>query len=493
MGVTDLISGQIVYFCLLLASCATWHGVIRLQMHVMKNNKIYLLVLLLCILTVSLYAQAPKAQSADRIIVVVGRNRIILLSELETQVAQARLQFPGFSDSMRCDLLQQMIVQKLMLEQAERDSVLVTEEDVDGQLDNRIRYFTQMYGSKEKLEQMSGKTVYQMKEEFRESIRDQMVAEKMQNQVLENVKITPADVEAFYKKIPVDSLPFFPATVEVGQIVIDPPVSPEMNEYAKQKLEGIRKKIVEEGANFETMAGTYSEDPGSRDNGGKYEGVTRNGPWAAEFVAATFKLQNGDVSPIIKTKFGFHIIKMINRKGDEADIEHILIRPKITSSDFNKALGILDSIRNILVSGKMTFETAVGKFSTDEAAKRTGGMIADPGTGNMELDMTKLDPGMVLLLDTLKQGHYSIPHIFLTDSKEQSCRIVYLRNRTTPHKANLKEDYGRIQEVALAQKKQQKIQSWITKKLPSYYLKIDPEYQQCPTLRIWKTGSDVNK
>ena len=447
---------------------------------------LFLVVLFACC---NIYAQ----ESADKIIVVVGRNRIILQSELELQVAQAKQQLPNFTDSMKCDLLQQMVIQKLMLEQAERDSVMVTDEDVDGQLDNRIRYFTQMYGSKERLEQMSGKTIYQMKEEFRESIKEQMVAEKMQNQVLENVKITPAEVEAFYKKIPTDSLPFFPATVEVGQIVVDPPVSAEMNDYAREKLEGIRKDIVEGGKNFETMAGIYTEDPGSRDNGGRYEGVTRNGPWAAEFVSAVFKLQNGEVSPIVKTKFGFHIIKMISRKGDEADIAHILIRPKVTTADYNKALATLDSIRGLLIAKKITFEAAVGKFSTDEAAKRTGGMIADPTTGNMELDMTKLDAGMVLLLDTLKQGNFSTPHIFVTDAREQSCRIVYLRNRSTPHKANLRDDYNRIQEVALAQKKQQKIQNWVTAKLPSYYLKIDQQYQTCQGLRAWKNGTESGK
>jgi peptidyl-prolyl cis-trans isomerase SurA len=332
-----------------------------------------------------------------------------------------------------------------------------------------------------------------MKEEFRESIKDQMVAEKMQNQILENVKVTPAEVEAFYSKIPKDSLPFFPSVVEVGQIVVDPPVSREMNDYAREKLEGIRKKIVDEGANFETMAGTYSDDPGSRDNGGKYEGVTRNGPWVPEFVSAVFKLQNGEISPVIKTKFGFHIIKMLQRKGDEADIEHILIKPKITTSDFNKALNTLDSIRSLLVENRYTFETAVGKFSTDEAAKRTGGMIADPTNGNMDLDVTKLDPGMVLLLDTLQPGKFSAPHIFINDAREQSCRIVYLRSRSSPHKANLKDDYNKIQEVALAQKKQKKIQDWITKKLPTYYLKIDPEFQDCAGLKNWKSGSDANK
>src|ERR1700743_290733 len=165
-----------------------------------------------------------------------------------------------------------------------------------------------------------------------------MVAEKLQGTILENMKISPSEVEAFYKKIPKDSLPFFPATVEVGQIVIDPPVSTEMNDYAYVKLGGIRKDRTEGGKSFETMAGIYSDAPGSRDNGGRYDGITRTGPWAPEFVAAVFKLQNGEISPIIKTKFGYHIIQMIQRKGDEADIRHILIKPELTSADFQTTL-----------------------------------------------------------------------------------------------------------------------------------------------------------
>lgn len=424
-------------------------------------------------------------ESADKILAVVGRNRIILQSDLELQAVQARAQDPKFNDSAKCLMLQQMILQKMLLEQAERDSVMVSDEDVDAQLENRLRYFIQLYGSKEKLEQMSGKTIYQIKDENRETIKEQMVAEKLQGTILENIKISPAEVDAFYKKIPTDSLPYFPATVEVGQIVIDPQVSPEMNDYAKQKLEDIRKQIVVDGKSFETMAGLYSDDPGSRDNGGRYDGVTRTGPWAEAFVSTAFKLQNGEVSQVIKTKFGYHIIQMIQRKGDEADIRHILIKPEVTSGDFEKSFKILDSVRTLLVNGKMSFPEAVGKFSTDDAAKRTGGMIADPATGNTELDMTKLDPGMVLMLDSMKQGDYSASHIFLTDAHDKSCRIVYLRSRTTPHKANLKDDYSRIQEVALSQKKQLKMQSWVTAKLPSFYLKVAPEYQNCPALKTW--------
>jgi peptidyl-prolyl cis-trans isomerase SurA len=448
----------------------------------------YKLSLLLVILLSGFSLSAQE--SADKIITIIGRD-IILQSELEMQFNQIKAQNPAIDDSMKCQILQGMIMQKILKAQAERDSVLVSDDDVEGQLDNRLRYFIQLYGSKEKLEQVSGKTIYQIKEENREAIRDQMVAEKLQNQVLENVKITPAEVEAFYKKIPVDSLPFFPATVEVGQIVIDPPVSQEMYDYAKGKLEEYRKEIVDGKVTFEMSASFHSDDPGSRDNGGRYDGVTRNGPWAAEFVAAAFKLQNGEISPVFKTKFGYHIIQMIQRRGDEADLRHILVKPEITSFDIKKSLEKLDSVRNLLVTGKMLFPEAVGKFSTDEAAKRTGGMVGDPQTGNTDLDIAKLDPGMVLLLDTLKEGGYSAPHIYMNEMRDKSCRIIYLKSKTTPHKANLKDDYNRIHEVALAQKKAQKMQTWVNAKLPTYYMKISPEYQNCGTLKMWQASTDT--
>ncbi len=432
-------------------------------------------------------------ESADKIIAVVGRSRIILQSDLGIQFAQAKQQNPSITENDMCQLLQQMILQKMLMEQAERDSVLVGDEEVDAQLENRIRYFTSLYGSKEKLEQVSGKTIYQLKEEYRDVIKEQMVAEKLQGTILENSKITPAEVGAFYKKIPVDSLPFFPATVEVGQIVIDPPISEDMKDYAKDRLDKIRTSIVKDGRNFETEAAINSEDPGSRDNGGRIDGITRTGAWAPEFIAATFKLQPGEVSPVFKTKFGYHIVQMISRKGDEADVRHILIKPNVTTADFKKAMTTLDSIRNLLTSGKMTFQEAVGKFSTDEAAKRTGGMVTDMQTGTSELDMTKLDPGMVLLLDSMKQGDFSAPHIFINDARDKSCRIVYLRNRTSPHKANLKDDYGRIQEVAMSQKKQQKMQEWIKDRLPTFYLKIAPEYQTCAAIKAWGVSADAGK
>ncbi len=464
----------------------------------MLNNTVLLRKTALVLFCLFAILPASSAQdilgTADKIISVVGKSRIILQSDLNLQFATMKAQSPDMEDSMKCYLLQQMIVQKLLVEQAERDSLLVSDEDVEGTIENRIRQFIRQYGSREKLEEIAGKTVYQLKEENKEIFKEQLMAEKMQQKILENVKVTPSEVQQFYNKIPVDSLPFFPATVEVGQIVIDPPVSPELDEYARNRLGEIRSDIVTNGKSFEAMAGMYSDDPGSRDNGGRYNDINRTGGgWAPEFVAAAFKLQNGEVSPIVKTQFGYHIIQMIQRKGEVADVRHILIRPERTSVDFKKAMGKLDSVRSLLLAGKYTFPEAVGKFSTDDAAKTTGGMIIDPQTGSAQLEMDKLDPAMILMLDTMQVGSFSQPQVFNTDRGERSLRIVYLKSMTEPHKANLKDDYSKIQQVALSQKQAQTTEDWITNRLPNYYIRIDPEYASCTPFARWPLAAASKK
>lgn len=436
-------------------------------------------------------SSAQQTQVADKIIAVVGKSRIILKSELDVQAAEMKRQDPNFNDSMKCFMLQQMMIRKLLVEQAERDSVIVSDEEVEGTLENRLRYFIRMYGSKEKLEQSSGKTVYQIKDENREVVREQMLAEKVEGTLMQNIKITPAEVRVFYEKIPKDSLPFFPASVEMGQIVIMPPVSAELDDYARSKLADIRRQIIEEGKSFEAMAGLYSDD-GSRDNGGDLGSMTRS-DYVPEFAAAAWKLQNGEISPIVKTSFGYHIIQMVQRQGEAAHLRHILIRPERSAADYRASLVRLDSIRTALTTGKLTFPEAVGKFSTDESSKLTGGMITDPNTNATQLEVEKLDPALALMIDSLKPGMYSAPQEFMTQTGEKACRIVYMKTRTEPHKANLQDDYSRIQDVALAQKKSQKLEKWITEKLPTYYIRIDPAYQTCPPLQKWAAQAQVSK
>ncbi|MES2480252.1 MAG: peptidylprolyl isomerase [Bacteroidota bacterium] len=431
------------------------------------------------------FANAQNNQSADRIIAKIGKGRIILESELEQNFAQFKAENPDINDSVKCTLLQEMIFQKLLAEQADRDSIIVTEEEVDANIDQRIRYYVNLAGSQERLEQQMGKTIYQMKDENRDIIKEGLVADRMKNQITSGVKITPVEVRKYFEKIPADSLPYFPASVELGQIVIDPPASPELDNYARTKLEGIRKEIKEEGKGFEAMAGMHSIDPGSRDLGGDL-GWVEKGQMVPEFEKAAFRLQVGEISPIVKTEYGYHIIQMVARQGEKCHLRHILIRAERTSADYKAALLKLDSIRSELITEKITFQIAVGKYSTEKSSKMTGGMMTDQRTGSSRLQIKDLDPAMVLAIDSLQSGGFSQPQVFSNpQTGDKACRIIYLKNRTQPHKANLLDDYNNIQEVALKSKQIERQSEWLQEKLPSFYVKIDKDYQSCPELMPW--------
>lgn len=433
----------------------------------------------------SVFPSSAQQQSADRIIAKIGKSRIILQSDLEREFEQFKMENENTGDSMKCSLLQEMIFQKLLAEQADRDSVVISEEELEANMDQRVRYYVAQAGSQERLEQYLGKTIYQMKDETRDMVREQMVADRMKGQIFSGVKITPVEVKKYFDKIPADSLPFLPASVEIGQIVIEPPVSPELDNYARTKLEDIRKQIKDEGKSFETMAGIYSTDPGSRDQGGDLGWVER-GQMVPEFEKAYLRLQVGEVSQLVKTEYGYHILQVVARKNDKVHVRHILIRPERSTADFKAAMIKLDSVRAELISGKISFQLAVGKYSTDKSSKMTGGMVSDQRTGSSKLQIKDLDPAMMLAIDSLKPGSFSQPQTYNNpQTGEKSCRIIYLKSRTEPHKANLIDDYNSIQEVALRQKQLDHQNAWLQEKLPSFYLKIDKDYQDCPELMPW--------
>lgn len=452
----------------------------------MKQNlsTIFFTILLLSLVSYK-DTKAQTPQYVDKILAKIGKGKIILQSELDQNFNQYKSENPSISDTVKCALLQEMIYQKLLVEQAERDSVMVSDEAVEANMENRIRYFINLAGSQEKLEQQMGRTVFQMKEDNRASIKEMMLAEEMKNQILKSVKITPNEVKKYFETIPTDSLPFFPASVELGQIVIEPKASEEMEVYARKKIEDIRKQIVEGSSLFETMAGIYSVDPGSRDQGGDL-GWVQKGQMVPEFEKAGFKLQINEISPITKTEYGFHIIKCLGRQGDKVHLSHILIRPERTSADYKAAMLLLDSIRAELISGKITFQIAVGKYSNDKASKMTGGMLTDMRTGNPRMQIKDLDPTMALSIDSLVVGGYSQPQTYTNpQTGDKACRIIYLKSRNQPHKANLIDDYSNIQEVALKAKQMEEQSKWLKEKLPSFYLKIDKSYQDCPELAPW--------
>lgn len=429
---------------------------------------------------------AQEKNTLDKVVAIVG-ERIVLQSEIALTMVDMQRQYgSNMPDNVQCDVLEQILGQKILAEQAERDSVIVSEDEVEGTLDNRIRYFIQRFGSEEKMVEVTGKTIFQLKDEYRPIFKEQLAADRMQQQIISVVKITPQEVKKFYDGIPQDSLPFYPSAVEMGQIVFAPKVHPDVEDYARKKLEGIRTDIINGVNAFDVMAGIYSEDPGSRDNGGDLGYVSR-GDLVAEFASAGFRLQKGEISDVVKTDFGFHIIQMMDRKGEKAQLRHILIKPQITSADIKKAENLADSVRAELMAGKMTFSQAVNKFSSDKSSKLTGGMITNPQTEETSLDMDQLDASMLLSLQDLEPGQYGKPSVYTSQTGDQSVRILYLKTKTEPHKANLKDDYYKIQQVALNQKQQEYLFNWLVQHIPSFYVKIDEAYNTCPNISKWMT------
>lgn len=431
--------------------------------------------------TFSLHAQNKVA---DKIVGVVG-DKIILQSDVDLQ-ANNDPSLQGISkQEVKCNVIYQLLAQQLLVEQAARDSVIVPDDQVESQIDQRIRSFIMRYGSAEALERASGQTIYQLKETYRSFFRDKLTAEKMQQKIMGDVSVTPSEVNEFFNSIPTDSLPLLPATIQMGEIVIQPTIEPEIENLAKEKLEGIRKEIVSGNKSFATMATIYSMDPSSSNNGGLLT-INRKDV-DPQFAAAAFRLQPGEISPVIRSKFGYHIIQMVKRMGDDAQVRHILIIPEVTSVGLDRTLKKLDSIRADLIAGKITFPEAVGKYSTDEMAKMTGGMILDPNSGSSSIEISNLhDPDIVSAAGSLKIGEYSQPQIFRDpQTRAQECRILYLKGRTEPHKLNLKDDYSLIQQQTLTRKQNQFLFNWVKDKSKDYYIHVDPEYQNCPELKGW--------
>ena len=434
-------------------------------------------------------ANAQRAVVADKIVGIVG-DKIILKSDIVNAIADAKRQGQEVPPDGNCIVMQQALGQKALVLQAEKDSLSVTEEEIEALLDNQIRSFIQAYGSKEALEQIAGRTVYQLKEDFRQPFRERKLAEMMRNKIVENVRITPNEVKEYFDKIPKDSLPFYESELELGEIVIFPKASRDIEKLAIDEL-GEYKKQVESGARkFETLATLYSDDPGSKDRGGQYA-INRNEKnWDPTFINAAFRLKEGQISQVIKSKFGYHIIQMVTRAGDDATVRHILKIPQVTDAEVSEAIKRLDSARAKMISGILTFGEAVSKYSDDDNAKFTGGLKQCHNGNYCAID--ELDKDVVALLRNLKVGEYSTPTPFTDERGRKGVRVLYLKTRTEPHRENLKDDYNRISIRALEIKKEEALEKWFQKKIPTYYIMIDEEFKTCSMLGTWLSVAKTN-
>ncbi|MEO6328202.1 MAG: peptidylprolyl isomerase [Ginsengibacter sp.] len=432
-----------------------------------------------------------KKVLADKIIATVG-DKIVLKSEIENSIADMQRQGIAVPENGNCLLIEQAMGIKALVLQAERDSLPVSDEEIDADIENKIRYFINQYGSKDIVEQIAGKTIYQLKEDFKQTFREQKLAQSMRNKIVDDVKITPTEVKKYFETIPKDSLPFYESELEIGQVVIYPKASRELENYAVDQLKEFKQQVESGGKDFNTLASLYTDDPGSKESGGKYDINRNEKQWDPIFLSKAFSLKDGQISNVFKTKFGYHIIQMVSRAGDDATIRHILKIPQVTSVEIKSAVDKLDSVRSKLIAGTLQFGEAVSKFSEDDASRFTGGRI--PGNdGGTSITIDQLDKDLVVMLKDLKVNEYSQPTEFADDRGKKGVRIVRLINKTEPHRENLTDDYNRIAQRALEDKKNETLEKWFTQKISSFYINIDDAYKTCPEMQKWITDSTVKK
>lgn len=426
-----------------------------------------------------------QRKALDRVIAVVGGN-ITLQSELETQYLQMLAQGYEPNDDSRCIILEELLYGNLLLHQSKVDSLEVGEAEVEDELNRRLDYFIAQLGSQEKLEEYYEKSILEIKDEFRELIKDQLLTQRMQQGITADVKVTPAEVRNYFNAIPADSLPYINAELELGRIMKRPEVTAEQKAEAKAKAEELRQRVIN-GEGFRAMAILYSEDPGSAKKGGEL-GFFKRGMMVPEFDAIAFRLAEDSVSPVFETQFGYHFMQGIERRGEQVNVRHILIKPKTSILDMERARVLLDSIYEKLQSGELDFAAAAEKFSDDEESRTNGGMMYNPQTASAKFEMDQLSmigPKIFLTVENMKPGEYSRPVRVQEPDGKESYNIFFLKSRTEPHKANLQDDYQKIQKAAMMNKQNEVIEQWIASKLAKTYVKVHTDFEDCPFANQW--------
>jgi peptidyl-prolyl cis-trans isomerase SurA len=451
----------------------------------MKKGFVYLICLLALAIVQQAAAQTKKVV-ADKIIGKVG-DRIILQSDIINAIADIQRQGGEAPPNADCLIMESELIKKALVLQAEKDSITIDDAEVESIIENKIRSFIQAYGGREALEEIAGRTIYQIKEDFRKPLKEQELANKMRSKILENVRITPNEVKEYFETIPKDSLPFFESELEVGQVVIYPKPSRDIESYTAKQLNDIRKQIESGGKRFDQMAKLYSEDPGSKDNGGQYSINRADKFWDPVFLQTSFRLKEGQISSVVKSKFGLHIIQCVSRNGDDAVVRHILMIPPITEDELEASKNRLDSARSMLIAGTITFGEAVSKYGDDED-KFSGGMILGSDQSTM-VTIDQLDKSLIPIIKNMKPGQYSQPAVFTTEQGKKGVRFIYLRTRTEPHRENLKDDYNKLSNMALEEKKQNILSKWFADKIETYYIYVDPKFGECSSLGPWLDAS----
>ncbi|MCX6217700.1 peptidylprolyl isomerase [Spirosoma sp.] len=425
-------------------------------------------------LTMPAFGQG-QGVSLNKIIAKVD-NYYVLRSDLE----EAYQSYVGQNQTppQKCQLLESLVINKMMLAKAEIDSVVVDDKIVDSELDSRMQYMVQQFGSDKNIVEAYGKSLEMLKSELRSQVKDQKVVQKMQQKITTDVKVTPRDVRRFYDGIPKDSLPYIPAEVEVGQIVRFAKPTKEQKEVLRQRLLDMKKR-VEAGEDFAKLAKENSEDVGSAQNGGDL-GFAKRGMMVAPFEGAALKLKPNQLSDVVESDFGLHLIQLIETRGAEYHARHILLRPDYNRLDISGPTHYLDSLRTLIQLDSLKFDKAAKEYSEDKNTADAGGLLRDGQSGSSRLAMDgSMEYALFQMLDTMKVGAISAPLPYRTEDGKSAVRILYYKSKIAPHTADYTKDFEKLQAIVLSNKKNRAIDDWFKKSVADVYITVDPEFHGC--------------
>ena len=417
----------------------------------------------------------------DEVVWVVG-DEAILKSDVESERLNAQYEGRKFDGDPYCVIPEQLAVQKLFLHQAELDSIEVSEQEVLSRLEQQTNWLIDQIGSKEKMEEYYNKTSTQIREMLRENIRNGMIVQKMQQEIVGDIKIVPADVRRYFKNLPQDSIPYVPTQVEVQIVTLEPKIPQEEIERVKKALRDYTDQVNKGEIAFSTLARLYSEDEGTRRRGGE-TGFTGRGEWVPQFANVAFNLQEPNkISKIVETEFGYHIIQLIEKRGDRANVRHILLKPQVEEKDLEASLLRLDSIAKDIRNAKFSFDEAATFISQDKDTRNNHGLMANPRSGTARFEMQELaqvSQEIAKVIDDMNVGEVSEPFTMINNKGKEVCAIVKLKARIDGHKATITEDYQRLKSIVQSKLGEEKLQKWIVDKQKSTYVRINENWVTC--------------
>jgi len=438
-------------------------------------NKIYYFLLL------ASFHLGLSAQSIDKIEAVLG-NEIILTSEIESQYLQYLSQGHTKSTEIRCQIIEDLLFQKLMISQARIDSLVVSYEEIETEINKRLSYFESQLGSVEKVEDYFGKSKDKIELELTKVIEDQFLAQRMQTQLTSSIKVTPAEVKDAYALLSDAEIPIMPTQVEVSQIVVKPEITTEQKDKIRSKLNSFRDRVYN-GEDFKMLATLYSDDPGSATRGGEL-GFVNRGDLVPEFERAAFRLKEGEISEVVESQFGYHIVQLIERRGEQINVRHILIKTKVNATALHAAKLKMDNIAREISEEVLTFDEAVSKYSDDEN-KSNGGLLLNPNTMSTFHTLDDMAPVLRLVVDKLAEGEISSPSVIQMQDEKKAYRILRLNKRVETHKANLVDDFAKIKEYAINAKKQETLDEWVDKTIAETYIRLSGSLAECELANKW--------